>query len=790
MILCITSLPLFREDSTPLNAKQAKISLMAMIQDIPTEQLPYWMRQARRGWDWGLLLALLFGLAAAWPFILQPGLPRTNASENHVFMSADYSQSLREGRLYPRWSAHVFGGYGAPIPHYYPPGAPYAAAVIELFFTNNVVDAVRILYILSFCLAAITVYLLVQRRMNAAAGLFATVLYVLSPYVAHVAPHTEGNLPVVLALALTPALLWAVDRLLTVNQPQDWLLIALLTAGLLLTHVYAALTALALICILIGYHARLAGRSVPLLLPLTAITAGIVLAAFYWLPAVLEYDLVRWQARPLRRAAHLSLTNLFAPFQPVDLNALITQPQLTIGIPHLALALLAVGGMIFSRRNVFFPLLFLLAAAALILIGALALPQETWLLGFVALCLAIGSSTLATLRYKLPLPLQRIAFALLLVVVIMALRTVWLAPYWPDTFGRTEPVDQVLYEQQGSGIAVLPAYLPVPNTLPANLPANRFLISAYQSDNVSKIAPISTGAGIQISILEHTNHSDRFQARLDVPTRLSIFTAYFPGWQAFANNRPVALERNPLTGLIDLNAPAMNGELRVSFGSTIVRDAAWLLSALATLCCAVITWRRFRRPRRELDDTDLLTNEEARLAGLSLGCFVAAILIFALPSSPLNLHARPGYGLDNATAVRSRTASGLEAIAFRLNRQVFNPGDSLHLSLYWTTVLPLPDNHQVQVYLRQVGQQARWYRSPFYTPGDYPTSRWRRYSYVEDQYTIQLSDSVVPGNYEIVVEVFQCTAGCTARDQVTFFDARGGFQGVELVLPTLITIRR
>ncbi len=763
---------------------------MAMIQDIPTEQLPYWMRQARRGWDWGLLLALLFGLAAAWPFILQPGLPRTNASENHVFMAADYSQSLSEGRLYPRWSAHVFGGYGAPIPHYYPPGAPYAAAVIELFFTNNVVDAVRILYMLSFCLAAITIYLLVQRRISAAAGLFATVLYVLSPYMAHVAPHTEGNLPVMLALALTPALLWAVDRLLTVDQPQDWLLIALLTAGLLLTHVYAALTALALACVLIGYHTRLAGRSVPLLLPLTAITAGVVLAAFYWLPALLEHDLVRWQARALRRDTPLSLTNLFAPFQPVDLNALVTKPQFTIGIPHLVLALLAAGGMIVSRRNALFPLLFLLAALALIMIGAFALPQETWLLGFVMLCLAIASSALTNLRQTLPLPLQRIAFALLLVVVMMALHTVWLAPYWPDTFGRAEPVDQVLYEQQGSGIAVLPAHLPVPTTLPANLPANRFLISAYQSDNVSKFAPISTGAGLQISLLEHTNHSDRFQARIDVPTRLSILTAYFPGWQAVAANQPVAVERNPLTGLIDLNVPAMNGELRVSFGSTIARDAAWMLSALAALCCGVITWRRFRRPRRELDDTDLLTSEEARLSSLSLGCFVAAILIFALPSSPLNLHARPGYGLDNATAIRSRTASGLEAIAFRLNKQVFNPGDAVHLSLYWTTVLPLPANYQVQLYLRQVGQQVRWYRTPLYTPGDYPTSRWRRYAYVEDRYTIQLSDSVVPGNYEIVVEVFQCAEECTDANRLAFFDTGGGLQGAELVLPTLITIRR
>ena len=114
---------------------------MSNLIEIPPEHLPDWMRQARRGIDWGMLLILAFGLTIAMPFITQGDLPHTNASENYVYRAADYATALLEGRLYPRWSANVFGGYGAPIPHYFPPAPGYTAAAIQVLFTADAVLA-------------------------------------------------------------------------------------------------------------------------------------------------------------------------------------------------------------------------------------------------------------------------------------------------------------------------------------------------------------------------------------------------------------------------------------------------------------------------------------------------------------------------------------------------------------------------------------------------------------------------------------------------------------------------
>ncbi|MDL1901314.1 hypothetical protein FBR02_11135, partial [Anaerolineae bacterium CFX9] len=82
---------------------------------IPDERLPLWMRRARRGFDYGILISLLLGVMAASAFIITPGLPRTNFAEHYVFQTADFSSALQEGRLWIRWSPHAFGGYGAPI---------------------------------------------------------------------------------------------------------------------------------------------------------------------------------------------------------------------------------------------------------------------------------------------------------------------------------------------------------------------------------------------------------------------------------------------------------------------------------------------------------------------------------------------------------------------------------------------------------------------------------------------------------------------------------------------------
>ena len=71
--------------------------MMNHVPVIPKDDQPDWMRRAMRGTDWGVLLALLIGLVAAWPFVTNSTLPTGTGSERAVYQTWEIAESLQEG---------------------------------------------------------------------------------------------------------------------------------------------------------------------------------------------------------------------------------------------------------------------------------------------------------------------------------------------------------------------------------------------------------------------------------------------------------------------------------------------------------------------------------------------------------------------------------------------------------------------------------------------------------------------------------------------------------------------
>ncbi len=764
---------------------QVQLNIMAQVIDIPLEELPFWMRRARRGWDWGILLAAAFGLLAAWPFIAHPGLPRTNASENYVYLVEDYSDTLREGRLYPRWSPHVLSGYGAPIPHYFPPGAPYSAALVKVLFTNDAVRAVRVIFSSAFVIASVTLYMFVRRRSTAAAGLLAAILYIFNPYVGYTVPYIRGELAEFLALALLPVFLWSLDYLLSERRPKGLIFCTVSITALLLTHPQIALCGLLLALVLIVYHwsqgRQPAWRSAGISLLL-----GIGLAAFFWLPAASEQNLVRWVERPTD--LHLTLTALFSPLKSLDLNELIPGPQFTLGTTSFLISLVAVIIILRGRLADGFHLLFLINAAALIALG-LMIPEAVWLLGAAGLCLAVGSSVLTTLQAATPPRWQRIYTAGLLTVILVTSLPVLRTPRWPAAFGSVEPIDQITYEQQGFGIAVLPPGYSLPTTLPENAAPNRLLLSSYESGSINRVVPTQAVNRTQINLIAYESHRIRYQVTADTPSSVDLLTAYFPGWQTSAFDERVSLANDEQTGLMRLNIPSMSGEVAIALGPTAIRQTAWGISAAAFLVLLLIFLQRTRNfDEQEWMGVELnvLPVPEARLLSLIVVAFAFIILVFTSPVSPISLYDQPGHGLAETTQARYSTNVGLESLAHTIHNPVRHPGEMLELTLYWQALRTLPANYQVQISLVEADSEENVQRTQLRTPGQYPTSRWRTYLYVRDEYRIPLRTDLPAGDYRIGVEVFECSPECSNR--VTFFNISGQNIGRKLILPTPVSI--
>lgn len=750
--------------------------------EISTQDLPLWMRRARRAFDWGIIICIAFSIVAAWPFLLQPGLPHTNGSENYVFRTADYAQAISEGRLYPRWSANVLGGYGAPIPSFVPPGAAYVPALIQFFFTDDPVLAVRIVYLLSITLAGSAMYAFVLRRAGASAGVLASALYVFSPYLSSIAPHALGDLPSVMSLMLLPALLWSIDRLLARNHAPDLLFIALISAGLLLTDPRHALMGFVLGVLYTIWFIWTQDRQARGHLVLVAFTLGVGISAFYWLPALAERNEVIWTITNAKQPLALTLESLLSLFRLPDPNELIYTPQLSLGLSLVIFTAASILTAIIYRTRASYHLFFLACGTSLLALAVWVMPDELWLLGPAVMCLSVAGSSILLWQ-------DRVAVLYLPAVLVVAIGlsiTSWFAPDWSDDFGSTDAVAQVQYEQLGYGVAVVPPGAPVPLTTSPTILPDQTLVNSFNSGTVRKIA---VRTGVQVGFLAHWSHGDQFQVTVQSPGIVQILTSYFPGWSATLNGVAVPLHRDPTNGLInlDISAPA-SGELVVALGTTTVRTIAWLLAQAAFVVTVVVTLRRTRRTTDLYEELHLLNTTDARFVSVIVVVFGVCMLLFAASPSPFRIAARPGYGLQGSTTLHSRSEVGLETLAYRLDDTNFQPGGTISLSVYWRALRFLPANYRVQLSLIDSSNEARIAMTPLQHPGGYPTQRWLTNLYVRDFHRIEIPTDIPPGDYMLGIDVFNCTNVCTDQNRLTFFNDEGGNLGQTLLLPDTLRL--
>ena len=214
------------------------------------EHLPAWMRQPHRSFDWGVLLAAALGLIAAWAFFMRSGVPAYSDLLHSGFMASDLADGLREGQLFARWSPHVLGGYGAPIPTFLSQGAPFVVALIDQLFTGDIASAIRFAFIGSSVGAAVALYLLCRRWVNPTAALMSAALYVFSPVLGLTAPHVTGDLAGTIAMAVLPFMLWCATRCASNASGWDLPLTALSLTVLLYIHPMMAAAGVAIATLL------------------------------------------------------------------------------------------------------------------------------------------------------------------------------------------------------------------------------------------------------------------------------------------------------------------------------------------------------------------------------------------------------------------------------------------------------------------------------------------------------------------------------------------------------------
>jgi hypothetical protein len=770
--------------------------------DLDYEDLPLWMRQARRRIDWGLIMALLLGLLSVWPFITRAGLPHGTALEQHVYRAAEMADVMQQGVLYTRWAPNLMYGYGLPLFNYVAPGGTYLATVFQLMTENSAVDGVRFVIIMAALSGALGVYLFVRRRWGSVSGVIAAGVWALSPFLSFLLPYTVGDVSLLLAVQLVPLVFWLIDRVQYAGRVGDVIGLSLGIAALLMAHEQAGLwLALLVGCWVIWlllFARRPAGTQHWRLIWVCG-TLGVGLAAIFWLPALLERDLVHWVPVGIPDAP-LTFWELLSPFVALDFGAFNPQPPRNLGMVGWVFALGAVGGAIVRRgraaeRNewaawLFFPLVFAGGVGA----GLTLQWNAIDVLALALFPLAVTASRMTAWLEAVPRGWGRqLILALLVGLPLFGAFATLHPPDWAADFGATDPLARLQLELDGYSLGTVApgGWVPVPM---ATVPQpSRALIEAYAAGSADRVNREALQSAL-VDVMEHSALVERLFVRADQPVTIPLYATAFAGWQSTAERTRSELV-TASDGLLQLELPSGDQQVTLYLGTTLPRTAGVMVSAVALLGMLIVAFRQSRRSLRDDQPAiglSLLSRQEARTVSATLGGL--AILVVLLVGQPgLFWRQSPrGTVLESQTPLQRYTEVGMDLLAYDLPRTTIRTGETLDLTLYWRAVRSLSENYQVVISLADAETGQRFAQSYKRHVGDYPTTRWPTNRYVQDRHRVLVPAESTPGTYLLLVELLACTvqssAGCELEQPVAFFGERGAALGDSLVFPVLITI--
>jgi hypothetical protein len=522
----------------------------------------------------------------------------------HAIRIFEMDRCLNDGQIPCRWAPDMGNGYGFPLFNYYPP-LPYYVGDLLHRLGLSYLRAVDALYVLGLVGAGLAMFALARRLWGDLGGLVSATAYVYAPYLA-LDVYMRGALTELWALALAPALFWAVYELVTTSRPRFVPLVAVFLALLLLSHNLVAVIvapALALwTAVLLLTRGREGWR--PALLGAAGAIWGFGLAAFFTLPVLMEGDLVQLDslAETLRQTELLYPSNFVTVrdlflLRTADYSFLLGAGEDTpiqIGWFHWAVAgLSAPAGVFLLRRGqrtaalaiamfvVFFGVGVFMAVSRSQFIwdsfDALRFLQFPWrYLGLVSLASAgLAGAWLALLRDR-PLWAQWLVAATLVGLFIGAGQALF-QPLHRCTVTVDRPIDcpgsdaeyfsDTYFPQRGS----IQDYLPIAvERIPLQPP--------------EELAKVVAGAAI---VRSATAGTDWLQLELHVTREARVEAALFdyPNWRVRVDGETVPHVASEPNGLVTFLVPAGATEVDIRLEDTGIRRLGnWLsLVSLAAL---------------------------------------------------------------------------------------------------------------------------------------------------------------------------------------------------------------
>ncbi|MBI3576794.1 hypothetical protein HY086_02010 [Candidatus Gottesmanbacteria bacterium] len=524
-----------------------------------------------------VLLIFLLSLLPLLSNFITPSLPHTHDGAVHLSRMAAYFKALRDGHILPRWAGDLNYGYGLPLFNFIY-HTPYLVSSIFLSLGLSLVMTFKLVISISYILAGVFMYLFARSFFkNEKIAFLVAVFYQFAPF-RLVELLMRGSFGELYTYTLLPLTLYTLTKFFAEARVRYFILAAASTGLLIISHNSISLMFFGILVLFILIFSP--NKRVSLFCYL-ALLLGLLLSAFYWIPALAEHrytygdlfmkDLFRTHFPPLYQ---LILPN---PFNDVRLQTGGIPVQ--IGFFHV-LALAA--ALLVRKKLAIFCLV--ITGVAVFFMTKLSLPlwehlsflrqfQFSWRL----LALINFSSALAAASFfQLSIFKKQWVYPLVVILVIVST-----AYYWHPAEG----FDKIADEGQFWNYPLNTTYFGETDVIWSAGPA-----LAYPSAQ----AEVIDGKGTVNNFSKKTQvHAYSVSARTDV--RLVDHTQYFPGWRVYVDGAkvPIQFQDANWRGQLTFAIPRGEHRVKVSFEETPLRLAADSLSiaTLGTLGLSYLLWR-------------------------------------------------------------------------------------------------------------------------------------------------------------------------------------------------------
>lgn len=737
------------------------------------------------------------------PLLQTAALPCTHDNMFHLFRIVAMRAMLRHGWLFSRWVPNLALGYGYPFFNYREP-LPYLAGE-GLYAAGLPLPLVLgVLYAAGLVGAMWGAFILARDLFGRRAAWVSGLAYGLGPYLLMTALR-RGNMPETVALALLPWLFVVMRRLILYGQRRTFLIAILLLAALFLSHNISSLLVAPFLGLyvtgLVWLHRD--RRTWPL--AYGAVILAVLLAAWFWLPALTEQD---WVQLHLSRSTRNNdfhynfvtwremLLTIPMSHDPAYLNPPM-RVYLGLGQGVLALIGLGVGWVVTRprarvwkdavRRERRF-MLVLFGAGALIYLW-MATPGAVWvwerisLLSFVQFPWRMVGRALLPVSLLAGLAVEGIGSldrrdvgrwfqpTTLIVAAVMAGLVV---ASWPDTYSpkgicslESYPDLNDLYALELDGwIGMDPenSYFPI---WVENHPTSTALADAFVEGRLPKrLDAALLPDGTQVT----SAHYRALGATLDIEAPAGFqarwLGLYFPGWEVRVDGEPVMVTPEDDTGLLLFPVPAGTHHIEVRFGSTAARTAGCVLAAAGgvLLLVVILLWRGFaaRVPdaRNHESLQALPAAEGPRFSWKAdiLLLAVGSVLLAVRMTVPVTQSRLDRGGLPEvATRQDQPFEGGLTLLGATLAEETLSADEELRVDLLWLARATPAVSYRMTVLLRGADGQV-WSPAGTVRPRGYedppPTVVWQPGAYIYDPHVVTLAPGTPPGDYEVIVAVF------------------------------------